>query len=211
MEISTRNLVGLPDIIGLKRLLQAMAMLDAIIEPEWEYRYYSFNAHWDLGEMMGSMRNGEGDDFFALFNTHGAFLKGLDHESEAAQVPSDRLYQGLPPQFEPCMREPAFGPDTVSFCVWRLSDQHHWSCTKLDLAATHDFDGSAHMLSMFDGVPETYQAWATEYYERDISLRSVTSVYAHHTLSDELVAALNPKLNVKLLQADIVEIGYPAR
>ena len=46
MKISTRNLEGLPDVTRLKRLLQSLAMLDAILMPEWEYRYYSFNAHW---------------------------------------------------------------------------------------------------------------------------------------------------------------------
>jgi hypothetical protein len=77
MEISTRHLEGLPDVLGLRRLLQSMAMLDAIVEPKPEYRYYSFNAHWAQGEMMGSMNNGSGDEFFALFTGHGAFLKGV--------------------------------------------------------------------------------------------------------------------------------------
>ena len=29
---------------------------------------------------MGSMRNGQGDDFFALFNCHGVVIKGFDRE-----------------------------------------------------------------------------------------------------------------------------------
>jgi len=52
-----------------------MAMLDAILMPEWEYRYYSFNAQRGEGEMMGSMRDGAGDEFFALFNGHGTFKR----------------------------------------------------------------------------------------------------------------------------------------
>ncbi|MGA7805455.1 hypothetical protein [Bradyrhizobium sp.] len=71
----------LPDVFSLKRLLQSVAILDAVICPEWPHRYYSFNANWATGEMMGSMRNGQGDEFFALFNSHGAFIKGFDHES----------------------------------------------------------------------------------------------------------------------------------
>ena len=65
MKITTENLDGLPDVARLKRLLQSMAMLDAILMPEWEYRYYSFNALWGEGEMMGSMRDGAGDEFLA--------------------------------------------------------------------------------------------------------------------------------------------------
>jgi hypothetical protein len=51
-----------------------MAMLDAILCPEWRFRWYSFNARWAEGERMGSMRNGHGDSFFAPFDGHGCFL-----------------------------------------------------------------------------------------------------------------------------------------
>jgi hypothetical protein len=49
MKISTRNLEGLPDVARLKRLLQSMAMLDAILMPEWEHRDYFFEAMSLLG------------------------------------------------------------------------------------------------------------------------------------------------------------------
>jgi hypothetical protein len=52
--ISTRDLSKLPDIASFRRLTRALAMLDAILSPEWQYRYYSFNAHWSAGEMMAS-------------------------------------------------------------------------------------------------------------------------------------------------------------
>jgi len=81
MPISTRNLELLPDVDGLRALLQSLAMLDAILSPEWEYRYYSFNSRWSEGEQMGSMRDGCGNEFFALFNEAGCFFKGFDHEA----------------------------------------------------------------------------------------------------------------------------------
>ena len=56
--ISTRNLTGLPDPPSLKQLTKSLAMLDALIQREWEYRYYSFDSKWaDYGE-MASMRKG---------------------------------------------------------------------------------------------------------------------------------------------------------
>jgi len=70
----------LPDIERLRRLAKSIAMLDAIISPEWEYRSYSYNSHWGQDEEMASMRNGCGDDWFLLFNSHGAALKGFAHE-----------------------------------------------------------------------------------------------------------------------------------
>jgi hypothetical protein len=95
--ISTRDLSGLPDIDGLKRLMQSMALLDAILSPEWEFRCYSFNARWAEGEQMGSMRSGSGDDLFALFNDDGCFLKGFDHESPMSPYgrPSHEVWPGV--------------------------------------------------------------------------------------------------------------------
>ena len=41
--ISTRNLSALAAIEIVRKLTQSLAMLDAIVEREWHYRYYSFN------------------------------------------------------------------------------------------------------------------------------------------------------------------------
>src|SRR5215468_4022637 len=98
MAISTSNLQDLPDVPTLMRLLQSIAMLDAILEPEWQYRYYSFNARWSESETMASMRNGQGDDFFALFNAEGAFIKGFVHDAAivSQQIPAERFYRDIP-------------------------------------------------------------------------------------------------------------------
>ncbi|WP_394393217.1 hypothetical protein [Shewanella woodyi] len=79
--ISTNNLNSMPEISELKKLLQSLAILDAIMSPEWDERYYSFNSKWDKSEQMGSMRNGCGYDFSVLFNQAGCFVKGFGHES----------------------------------------------------------------------------------------------------------------------------------
>lgn len=54
--VSQKTLSALPDIESSKRLSQSLAMLDAIMSPEWEYRYYSFNSQWGEGEIKASMR-----------------------------------------------------------------------------------------------------------------------------------------------------------
>lgn len=205
--LSTRNLLQLPGAISLKRLLQSVFMLDAVMCPEWECRYYSFNA----GEMMGSMRNGQGDGFFALFNCHGVFIKGFDHESMVASLglPSKQFYRDLPHQFADCCSEPAFSPELVTFCMWRLSEEPGWSRAKITLLPSEDNDGSAHLLSILDCSPETYLRWATEYYESEVSAQAVIAVYEHRVLTEEIVAALNPMCSLTSLREDIAEIGYP--
>lgn len=71
----------LPDVRGFTRLTQSLAALDAVLSPDWEYRYYSFNAAWSDGEMMASMRDGCGDLWFAWISSVGVALHGLAHES----------------------------------------------------------------------------------------------------------------------------------
>ncbi len=125
--ISTRNLSILPDIETLRLLLQSLALLDTIIEDEWDYRYYSFNAEWSDPEQMGSMRNGSGDDFFAVFDSSGCFLRGFDHESIMSpwKKQSSGIWPGIlekiPPEFEGSVNEPAFHMEDTTFCIWRLT------------------------------------------------------------------------------------------
>ena len=72
---------ALPGIEDLRRRCRAGAMLDAILSPEWEYRVYSYTAEWGDGDAAAEIRDGSGNDCFIVFTPHGAFIKGVDHES----------------------------------------------------------------------------------------------------------------------------------
>jgi hypothetical protein len=209
--ISTQDLTRLPHVAGLCDLLQSMAMLDAILCPEWEYRYYSFNARWGDGELMGSMRNGQGDDFFALFNTYGCFLKGFGHDSPitASGIDPAEHYRGIPPEFTSCLTEPAFKVSEVTFCIWQSFANSQWTHSPVALPSGDDPDGSLYLLSPLDGNPETYWQWAASYYTRDVPLHAVKAIYERQRLTDDLVSALNSELRSRQLRDDIGEIGYP--
>ncbi len=85
-------MTSLPSIPELLVRTKALAALDLVLSPEWEYRYYSFNAAWSPNEQMASMRNGSGDEWWLVFHADGwAALKGLDHESEAWSKKRDEL------------------------------------------------------------------------------------------------------------------------
>jgi hypothetical protein len=215
--ISTRNLDALPDITGLTRTLQGMAMLDAILSPEWQYRYYSFNTRWAPGERMGSMRNGHGDDFFAHLSGSGCWLKGFAHEypMNPHRHSPKRVWPGVldsvPKDFANCLTEPAFSLDETTFCIWRRSSDDRWQRGPVQFPEGPDPDGSAFLLSDLDGRPATYQNFAQDYYERDVDIGAVEHIYAHRVLTDQLVARLNPDLTLADIAADIEEIGYPVR
>lgn len=219
--ISTRDLSGLPDIDALKRLMQSMAMLDAILCPEWEFRYYSFNSKWGKGKQMGSSRSGSGDDLFALFNTHGCFLKGFDHES--AMTPYARhpkevwegVFTGVPKEFASCLKEPAFTMEDTTFCIWRRYGDSSWQHGKIKFPkGGNDPDGSSYLLLHYDANPKTYLDWAKDYFDETaepLTLAHVRHVYAHEPLTRKLVREINPDVTLISLAADIDEIGYPRK
>jgi hypothetical protein len=63
--VTLRSLNVLPSNLEMLKASQALAVLDLILMPEWQYRYYSFNKTWSSSEMLASMRNGSGDHYFA--------------------------------------------------------------------------------------------------------------------------------------------------
>lgn len=206
-QIGTGNLSNFPQPRQLKQIMQSLAMLDAIISPEWEYRYYSFNSVWGDGEMMGSMRNGSGDDLFILFSGAGAFLKGFDHE-QWQEFPAEKAYGDVPACFAVAVSEPAFSPEQVTFCLWYAEDRGMWEEA---FVPPHDSkeNGSAWMLSGIVCGVTGYVEFARDYYEIDISEAAVHSIYNHVSMTEELAKSLNAEIDFEALRGDLAEIGYP--
>ncbi len=216
-RISTRNLSALPSIDRVKSLLQSLAVLDAILSPQWERRFYSFNAHWSECEQLGSMRNGTGDDFFALFNPAGCLLKGFAHESAMTpyrtQPPKvwPGMFEGVPNEFAPALSEPAFSMSDVTFCIWSRYGDDAWSHGPIDFPGGEDPDGSCDLLSILDGRPESYARFAATYYESSMPLESVRYVYRHQPLTEAILSTLNANVTLDLLADDLAEIGYATK
>jgi hypothetical protein len=163
--ISTRDLTGLPDIDSLRKLSKSLAMLDAIISPEWESRYYSFNSKWSQGEEMASMRNASGDEYFLLFTAAGAILKGFAHESPMSPYRHrpPKVWEGLldnvPKEFASFLTEPAFDMEATTVCIWRTYADKTRQRGKIDFPERDDPDGSKDLLFILDGNPRTYTDW----------------------------------------------------
>jgi hypothetical protein len=213
--ISTRNLTKLPTIETLRKLTQSLAMLDAILMREWDYRYYSFNSKWAENEQMASMRNGQGDGWYCSFGLPGAFLKGFDHEAEMSpwNMETPKVWPGVldavPEVFKSFATEPAFSMEDTTFCIWRGIEDPQWSTGRISFPAADDPDGSGWMLSILDGIPSSYKAWAEDYYECPVSLPAVQLIYGHTPLTPELAHELNATVEFESLLADATEIEYP--
>ena len=214
--ISTRNLTPLPRINDLRRLLQSLAMLDAIMSAEWESRYYSFDAGWAAGEQMGSMRNGSGDDYYALFNQAGCFFKGFAHESQMSPyrcVPKQLwpgIFENVPEEFDDALREPAFVIEDTTFCIWRRYEDHEWQRGNIAFPQAPDPDGSEMLLAPLDGDPARYHEFAEYYYERKIDIYLVHHVYRHLPLTDKVITGLNADARYDAVLREADQISYPA-
>jgi hypothetical protein len=213
--ISTRDLTGLPGIEPLRRLTQSLAMLDAIVSRDWEYRYYSFNSRWSAVEQMASMRDGSGDDWFCVFGASGAFFRGFTHESPMSPWRTDPptiwpgILDSVPASFGALLVEPALAMESTTFCIWREHGDSAWRRGAISFPDAPDPDGSADLLAMLDGDPSTYHAFAEQYCECTIDLAAVAHVYKHEPLTPDVVRAINDAVALADLAEDIEEIGYP--
>ena len=214
--VSHERLLALPEVENLRRLSQSLAVLDAVMSPDWENWYYSFNSKWADGEMVASMRNGSGDGYFILFNPAGAIIKGFDHESAMSPYAGDevKVWPGaldeVPEEFGSFLSEPAFTIEDVTFCIWRRYADPSWRTGTINYpGGDEDAEGSGWMLSILSGDPAEYQEFAEGYYERPVDLDAVRHVYRHEPLTEGVVRRLNAEWSLEELVADLEEIGYP--
>ena len=194
--------INLPTSDVLKKRWQSLAMLDAILSPEWEYRYFSFDASWAKGEQLGSMRNGQGSAMRCLFTDSGAVLSGFDIEqkkSAFALKPSD-----LPKALEALATEPAFDNPDTTFCLYREKSASDW--TKVGPSPKSHQDKLLELLAM---DTKGYIEWALGYYECVVPLDAVQHIFAIEPLTTQLVHSINGHVNQRDVQKEAKDIGYP--
>ena len=215
---SKETLLSLPEVEVLRKLSQSIAMLEAILNPEQDSRYYKFDSKWREGKMMASMSNGSGDEYFILFNAAGAVFKGFDHESTMSPYTNIELnvwpgvLEEVPPEFLQSLLDPAFAIEDIRFCIWRRYMESSWRCGTINYPEENeDSDGSAWLLSLMDGDLTKFCNFVEEYYERSVDIEAVRHVYAYRPLTTEIVTKLNADMSLTALQQDIDQIGYPSQ
>ncbi|MEU3690920.1 hypothetical protein [Streptomyces narbonensis] len=216
---------ALPGIEELRDHSRGLAMLEAVLCPEWESRYYSFDAHWSESEQLASMKDGQGDEYTIVLSPAGAFARVFAHESllspygELADGQTwPGVLDGVPEAFREYLTEPAFtdedGVHVTTACLWRETGDTAWHTGRVEFPDAgddrEDPDGSGRLLHLLvDRSAEAYAEWASDYYETEVDLEAVRHVLALRPLTAEVVAALNPETDLAALAEDIAEIGYP--
>ncbi len=197
--------LDLPSIQDLRRVAQSLAMLDAILCPEWDSRYYSFNSKWGPSEEMASMRDGSGDDWFLFLDQAGAAIKGFAHELADGSTLSKNIQSQVPADFSSFLNEPAFSMQHATFCYWREVGDSSWS----KVSGGPEDNGADDMLALLVSGPSGYKEWAEEYFEVPVALDAVAALFAHHPLDDSTILALNPEADIGFTYGQARDIGYP--
>lgn len=207
--ISTENYSSLPDRHKLKEICKSIAVIDAILSEDWLDRYYSYNSKWAENEEFGSMRNGQGDELLILFRNDGCVINGMAHE----YYPRDKaqLTTELPKIYDEFIFGEPVHSIRTTFCIW-TNKENEWQIGSLE----NFDDGSEELLKMFDGNPQTYIDWATDYYEdgfvvNENTLQVVTDIYQGKPLTKSMILTINKDIDHwEQLQEDLIEIDYPS-
>ena len=203
-----------PDPRTLGNRAMALAMLDAIICPEFQYRYFSYDASWSADEQVAVMRNGDGDHWFLHLSNTGAALKGYVQELPRgeARAMAIEVQRRVPEDFGVFLHEPAFAMDAVSFFYWRRAGDQAWSrVAHPDAGLAQWSDGSEDFLSILLAPSSCYYDYATDYFECEPPLTSIEHIYALAPLTAAIVKSLNPQMTLAQARVAADLIGYPAR
>lgn len=206
--IATKDFKLLPSKNSLQNICKAISVLDAIICQEWEYRYYSYNSKWGEGEEFFEMRDGSGDLMNILFLEKNCVINGFTHEFQKNQK-SD-LTTNLPEMYNDFIFGEPVASLGTTFCLW-TNETENW-----EVGLIKDYnDNSEELLAIFDGNPQTYIDWASDYFEDSyketgIPLNTVTEIYQGKILTKEMVLSLVEEIeDWELLEEDLKEINYP--
>jgi hypothetical protein len=193
-----KNINDLPSIEKVRKTAQGLALLDAVIMPQWEYRYFSFNCNWDGKgeEMMASMKNGEGAEYFIHFTCEGAVGKVLDENP--LLNPQEHL-DDVPEKFRAFKDEPAFSNNNASLFFWREANQSSWQ-------ASPDKLKRFPLLGFLQEGALTYKEFAENYYEKKIDINIIEKVLESLTVTTEQLAVLNSEVGFDDLDDDFQEI-----
>jgi len=196
MHHSLTDINDLPTIDRIKSHARSLAFLDAILMPQWEWRYFSFDSQWSLAanEMMGSMRDGEGNHYFILFQPAGAIGKVFYNKNS-----NPAATESIPDVFSSFTKENAFDMQNASYCFWQLIDEPGWNIQPAHLS-------EAYLLRFLLGEPHYYHAWAEDYYEQEINPIALACIYKEGRWSPDLVRKLNQDADIERLKNEYDEI-----
>lgn len=194
---------------ALKQSLLQLATLNIILCDEEWLRYHRYQKHWSEGVDLATIDNGAGDHMYIFFTEKGAVIKGFDHESPVSPHARDEyqvwegMYDGLPNHFDALLTDEAIEKEEVTFCFWNKSGQ--WRQGNVVFNNGED-DGSGFLLGTLFDDPVEFKDWADDYFEMELSLETIASIYDGMPITDDQIKALNPEADLVTVREALDQI-----
>jgi|GEM_PF-2418307 len=206
---------ALPTPEALYKTCQSLAMLDAILDPAGNFRYFGFDQYWDDQQAMAEMRDGNGSHYFIMLSNMKdetppyavgkLFAKPLTQTASAPDITT--IANNAP--LRDFLDEESFAHQEASLYFYQLATESTWSATP----AIENIP----FLGFLAHKEQAYIPWARDYYQPDfepdseitIDEQIVADIFAHKPLNKDMVQRLNPLVNIAQLVEDILDIGYP--
>ncbi len=155
------------------------------------------------------------DDFHVVFSEHGVVIKGFAHEFPIRAEDHPEVLSALKGPLRASIENRAFELHNATFCIWRAKDDDAWRVGPIDWKDKSHRDGSASLLGLFDGRPESYHDWAVDYFDegdglpRKFALDAIRRVYALEPLTQDLISAINPERKLDDMREELAKAEYP--
>ena len=181
----------------LKRKLKRLALLDAMIEQEWEYRYYSFDSAWSESEEMASLRDGSGGEWFVHFAGDNVAFK-CTSPVDGIVEDFEKLKSSVPKRFTSFIHEPAFSMN-IGSCIWYFENDS-WVKLGVEIQDLPNPDAIVAMSA------EDYCKYVESYHEKSIDPKLVQQIL-EGTFQETIAQQLNADIDLELLSSDLKQIG----
>lgn len=192
---SKSDLARLPKPKTLAKAMRCCAVLDVVLCEDDDLRSYDFQPKWCEDVQMAKYDNGGGDYMFIFVQGKDAIIKGFDHESPVSPYANDQqqvwpgIYDGVPAHLDDLISDVAVSREDVTFCVWHSKGK--WQTGKAKFKRKED-GGAAYLLGQILQDADDYCEWAEDYYELELDVELVESVFAGATIDEKLILELNP-------------------
>jgi hypothetical protein len=220
--VTAHEVAGLlPPVPALRDRCRAMAVLEAILSPEWGDRYHSYDRDWSPGVELASMRDGSGDEYSIVFTPEGTYIRGFAHESPMSPYRDDGPWPGVvdtvPEPLRHWVTEPAFcdehGMPVVTACLWREPADDGWRTGEVAYPDGTDPDGASELFRLLVApgalAAEAFREFAEDYYGEPLDPVALRHVFELRPLTEDVVMALGGSLTLAEVAGDAAAAGYP--
>ena len=212
---STRRLDLLPAPGELRTRCVAIALIEGALNTDRRTRWHLIERD-GAGDVTCRVDDGSGNQALYWFGTPGSVLRGFDHESPLTPWARDPmtlwpgLYDGLPTELEAAPTIVSVGVESVTFCIWRESQDNEWRTGSVEPPpSVHaDPDGSEFLLQPISSAAEA-QRFLEEYYEVVVDLGVVTALFEFTPLTSALLARIGTTRDEKEVLEEASAIDYP--